>query len=121
MVVVAGNDGVGRTPVFLSLLPPLDTDRRLALPIVVVSTVIFLALAPLAKVPPGPMPGFIPVYQSALFLSDANPMTGIAVCCARTVAGDKAAAAIAARSTRRLIAEAYHASSPTQPEHISWR
>src|SRR5471032_2094384 len=59
-----------RTGVFLSLLPPLRADRRLAMLFVVVSTAIFLVSAPFAKVPLAAIPGFIPVCQSALFMSD---------------------------------------------------
>ncbi len=72
MTVVAGGDNTIRpSTVFLSLLPPSGTDRRLALLVIVVSTVIFLVLAPFAKVPLVPMPGFVPAYQSALFICDA--------------------------------------------------
>ena len=44
-----------RTGVFLSLLPPLRADRRLAMLFVVVSTVIFLVSAPFA-LPPAAIP-----------------------------------------------------------------
>ena len=34
------------------------------------SSVIFLALAPFAKLPLAPLPAFIPIYQSALIIND---------------------------------------------------
>jgi two-component system sensor histidine kinase/response regulator len=75
MTVVADADRIadrirGRSTVFLSLLPPLGGDRLLALSIAALSAVIFVALVPFAKEPLAPMPGFIPVYQSALFFCD---------------------------------------------------
>src|SRR5476651_951898 len=60
-----------RTGIFLSLLLPLRAQRRLAMLFVVVPTAIFVVSAPFAKVPLAAIPGFIPVYQSALFISDA--------------------------------------------------
>src|ERR671910_274040 len=68
------SDDVGlrnRTTVFLSLLPPLKADRRLAVAMIAATVAIFVVLAPFAKVPLAPVLGFIPVYQSALFMSDA--------------------------------------------------
>ena len=68
------SDDVGprnRTTVFLSLLPPLRADRRLAVAMIAATVAIFVVLAPFAKVPLTPVLGFIPVYQSALFMSDA--------------------------------------------------
>jgi len=68
------SDDVGlrhRTTVFLSLLPPLKVDRQLAVAMVAASVAIFVVLAPFAQVPLTPVLGFIPVYQSALFMSDA--------------------------------------------------
>ena len=71
MTIVAGNDNIGRrTAVFLSLLPPMGADRRMALLLVVASVAIFLALVPFAKTPLAPLPAFVPAYQSALFFSD---------------------------------------------------
>jgi xanthine/uracil/vitamin C permease (AzgA family) len=46
--------------VFLSTLPAGRRERRLALAVVVVSGVIFLALAPLARRPLGQVWAFIP-------------------------------------------------------------
>ena len=68
------SDDVGprnRTTVFLSLLPPLKADRRLAVAMIAATVAIFVVLAPFAKAPLTPVLGFIPVYQSALFMSDA--------------------------------------------------
>jgi PAS domain S-box-containing protein len=51
-------------------MAPLDADRRLAILIVGVSAVIFVMIVPFAKTQLGPIPAFIPAYQSALFYSD---------------------------------------------------
>jgi len=56
--------------IFLSTLPADARQRRLALAVVAVSSVIFVAAAPFAKVPLAPVAAFIPVYQSALVLND---------------------------------------------------
>jgi len=55
---------------FLSTIPAGAADRRLALAFVAVSAVIFASLAPFAKTPLTPVPAFIPLYQSALIISD---------------------------------------------------
>ncbi len=55
---------------FLSTVEAGRDDRRLALAVVLVSTAIFLAAAPFAKTPLGQVPAFIPIYQSALVLTD---------------------------------------------------
>ncbi len=60
----------GEGPVFLSSQPAGDSERRVACAVVVVSTCLFLALAPFAKLPLGPLPAFISIYQSALVLND---------------------------------------------------
>jgi signal transduction histidine kinase/ActR/RegA family two-component response regulator len=56
--------------VFLSLLPPSDGQRTLALGVVMVSAIVFAALAPFAKVPVGPVAAFILIYQSALAINE---------------------------------------------------
>jgi signal transduction histidine kinase/ActR/RegA family two-component response regulator len=56
--------------VFVSTLLAGPGERRLALAVVLVSGAIFLAAVPFAKVPLGPVWPFIPVYQSALVVSD---------------------------------------------------
>ena len=57
-------------PVFLSTLTARREERRLALAVVLVSSVIFLAAAPYAKVQLAPVPAFLPIYQSALVIND---------------------------------------------------
>lgn len=61
--------------IFLSTLPPSQSDRRLAVAVVAVSAVLFAALAPFARMPLAPVPGFLPTYQSALILNDL--ITGV--------------------------------------------
>jgi PAS domain S-box-containing protein len=55
---------------FLSLTSPTPRDRRLAFVLVVLSSAIFVAIAPFAKVPLASIPAFIPAYQAALFIND---------------------------------------------------
>lgn len=57
-------------PVFLSTFTPGRRERRLALSVVLVSLLFFLLAAPFAKVPLGKVFAFIPIYQSALVISD---------------------------------------------------
>src|SRR5215813_6764420 len=57
-------------PVFVSTLPAGRGTNRLALAVVVVSAVIFFALAPFAKAPLFPVFAFIPIYESALVIND---------------------------------------------------
>jgi hypothetical protein len=45
-------------------------QRRLALAVVLISTILFLIAAPFAKVQLRPVAAFIPVYETALFLID---------------------------------------------------
>jgi hypothetical protein len=54
----------------LSNLPAGRRQRRLAWAIIAISTVVFLILAPFAKVALRPVPAFIPIYQSALLVND---------------------------------------------------
>src|SRR5688572_16420067 len=56
--------------VFLSTLAADRGERRLALAGVLVSLVVFLALAPFAKVPLLRIDAFIPIYQSAFVVCD---------------------------------------------------
>jgi glucose-6-phosphate-specific signal transduction histidine kinase len=58
--------------IFLSTLLPDRAQRRLAGAVALVSIAIFIALAPLAKLPLAPVIGFIPVYQSALAINDVG-------------------------------------------------
>src|SRR5262245_1209548 len=55
---------------FLSTAPSGRVSRRLALAIVIVSTVFFFAAAPFAKEAMTPLWAFIPIYQSALVIND---------------------------------------------------
>jgi signal transduction histidine kinase len=54
--------------VFLSTMPAAPGERRLALAVVIVSSIIFAGLAPYAKTLLGAVPAFLPAYQSALIL-----------------------------------------------------
>lgn len=55
---------------FMSSLPPGRRERRLAIAAVLVSAVIFAALAPFAGMPLAQGWAFIPVYQSAIVVND---------------------------------------------------
>jgi len=57
-------------PVVLSAFPARRGQRRLALAVVGLSTAIFAAAAPFAKVPLAPVWAFIPVYESAIVIND---------------------------------------------------
>ncbi len=56
--------------VLLSTLPAGRGERQLALTVVLLSGVVFVAAVPLAKVPLPPVWAFIPVYQSAFVVND---------------------------------------------------
>jgi diguanylate cyclase (GGDEF)-like protein len=60
----------GAGAVSLSNLPAGRGERLFAYAIILTSSVIFLALAPFAKLPLAPLPAFIPIYQSALVIND---------------------------------------------------
>src|SRR5581483_5986728 len=68
----AGNTGESAGPggVFLSTLPAGRGERRLALAVVLVSSVIFVIAIPFAQTPLRPVAAFIPIYQSALVVND---------------------------------------------------
>jgi diguanylate cyclase (GGDEF)-like protein len=55
---------------FLSSLPAERGERRFAWAVIATSTLVFLVLAPFAKVPLLPLPAFIPIYQSAQLIND---------------------------------------------------
>ena len=57
-------------PAFLSTLPAGRRERLIALIVLVVSVLIFAALAPFARVQLAPVWAFIPAYQSALAVND---------------------------------------------------
>ena len=63
-------DLIEERSLFLSTAAPGDSDRRIALAVVLVSVLVFIACVPFAKVPLAPLPAFIPIYQSALVLND---------------------------------------------------
>ena len=56
--------------VFLSTLPASRRDRKAALAVVAVSSVLFVFAAPYAGVPLTPIPAFVASYQSALAIND---------------------------------------------------
>jgi hypothetical protein len=64
------HDSSEERPVFLSTLPAGRREQRIALAVVLVSVVLFLAAAPFAKLALAPVPAFIPVYESALVIND---------------------------------------------------
>lgn len=64
------DDDPDTSRLFMSSLPPGRRERRLALATVLVSAVIFAALAPFAAMPLAPGWAFIPVYQSAIVVND---------------------------------------------------
>jgi signal transduction histidine kinase len=57
-------------PQFLSTLGPSAGERRIALWVTLISLAFFAGAAPFAKVPLAPMPAFLPIYQSALVVTD---------------------------------------------------
>jgi diguanylate cyclase (GGDEF)-like protein len=60
----------GGGTVLLSNRPAGRGERLFAFAIIVASSVLFLVLAPFAKLPLVPVPAFIPIYQSALVIND---------------------------------------------------
>ncbi|HEY1132200.1 MAG TPA: response regulator [Roseateles sp.] len=63
---VTAQDG----PAFLLNQPAGPRERRHALVVALVSLVVFAALLPFAKLKLAPVPAFIPIYESALVLTD---------------------------------------------------
>src|SRR5580704_17194003 len=61
--------GAGQA-VFLSTVQADQVDRRLALAVVGISAVVFVVLAPYARVLWPEIPAFMPIYQSAVVGSD---------------------------------------------------
>jgi two-component system, NarL family, sensor histidine kinase UhpB len=61
----------GENDLILSALPARAGDSRLALGVVLLSLVLFLAAAPFAKLSLAPVPAFLPFYESALSINDA--------------------------------------------------
>jgi diguanylate cyclase (GGDEF)-like protein len=64
------NATIGERAVFLWNLPARPGEYRHGAAIVIVSTLVFLVVAPFAKQPIGVLPAFIPIYQSALLIND---------------------------------------------------
>lgn len=56
---------------FLSTVSAGHEDRKRAILVVLLSSVIFIAVAPFAGMPLVQVPAFIPIYQSALIVNDA--------------------------------------------------
>src|SRR6516164_2149434 len=56
--------------VFLSTVPPSSRERRFARVIAVVSFALFVLLAPFASIKLAEVWAFVPVYQSALLVTD---------------------------------------------------
>jgi PAS domain S-box-containing protein len=56
--------------IFLSTLPASRRDRKVALVVVAVSSVLFVFAVPYARVPLTPIPAFVASYQSALAIND---------------------------------------------------
>src|SRR5215470_8037786 len=56
--------------IFLSTLPASKGDRKLALVVVGISSVLFVLAVPFAGVPLTPLPAFVASYQSALAVND---------------------------------------------------
>src|SRR5438046_8704562 len=65
-----GSERIEPTAIFLSTLPAQRRDRRLAAAVVIASSAIFAVAAPFAKVPLAPIGAFIPIYESALVITD---------------------------------------------------
>ena len=55
---------------FVSTMQPAAAQRSAALVVAFASAIVFLAAAPFAKLPLAQIPGFLPVYQSALIVFD---------------------------------------------------
>jgi PAS domain S-box-containing protein len=61
---------VANQPVFLSTAPATPADRQLAFAVILLSLLFFLSLAPFARVPLARVFGFVPMYESAIAISD---------------------------------------------------
>jgi signal transduction histidine kinase len=60
---------------FLSTLSPRRSQWRAAMTVVLLSLVLFLLAAPVAKMPLAQVPAFLPIYESALLVLDLITMT----------------------------------------------
>jgi len=61
---------LGERGVLLSTAPPTPQERRLALAVVLLSALVFIALSPLARQPLAQVWAFVPLYASALVVND---------------------------------------------------
>jgi signal transduction histidine kinase len=70
MVEQTRADNVERKGMSVAVLPPSRSERRLAVAVVVLSAIAFVAAVPLAKRPLAPVSAFVPIYQTALAVND---------------------------------------------------
>ncbi|HUA56133.1 MAG TPA: MASE4 domain-containing protein [Candidatus Sulfotelmatobacter sp.] len=61
---------VAERRLLLSMLPPGPRERRFAVVVMALSVVVFVGVAPFARVPLGPSTAFIPAYEAALVVND---------------------------------------------------
>ncbi|MEN6542227.1 MASE4 domain-containing protein [Parvibaculum sp.] len=61
---------IGVESSFLSTVRPTPHDQRLAFAIMMASTLAFIVTAPFAKTQLTPLPAFLPIYQTAVIISD---------------------------------------------------
>ena len=64
------HEASGSPQVFLSTVPARPAEQRLALAVVLLSSLLFVIAAPFARTPLPPQPVFIAVYQAALATND---------------------------------------------------
>jgi signal transduction histidine kinase/ActR/RegA family two-component response regulator len=67
---IRGTDKTEHEHTFLATAPAGTRERRIALAVVLVSTLVFAAVIPFVRVPLPKMPAFIPSYESALAIND---------------------------------------------------
>ena len=68
-VLAADNTVLSGSPSLTTMLAGTG-EKRLALAVIALSTLVFAAVAPFARVPLAKVPAFIPVYESALIIND---------------------------------------------------
>jgi len=64
------NHPAGQQRVFLSILPAQPGDRRIALAVILIGLLVFAATAPFAQTQLARVDAFIPIYESALIITD---------------------------------------------------
>ncbi|MES2939234.1 MAG: response regulator [Pseudomonadota bacterium] len=94
---------------FLSTSNPSRRERKVAFTVVLVSVLVFLAVAPFAKVALAPVPAFYPLYQSALVVCDL--MTAILLWSQYGILRSRALLALAAGYLFSAFMAAAHAMS----------